>query len=47
MTPADTANYMIAGYTISFIVMGLYLVSLFVRWRSLQQDLTTLEELDK
>ena len=47
MPPVDTANYMIAGYAISFFVMGVYVISLFVRWRNLQQDLTTLEELEK
>jgi hypothetical protein len=43
----DTSGYMIAGYAIAFIVMALYVVSLYLRNRNLQQDMTTLEELDK
>ena len=43
----DTSAYMIAGYAIAFIVMGLYVLSLYLRNRNLKQDLTMLEELDK
>jgi hypothetical protein len=43
----DTSGYMIAGYVISFIVMGLYVASLYLRRRNLDQDMTTLQELDK
>lgn len=43
----DTSGYMIAGYVISFIVMGLYVASLYLRRRNLDQDMTTLRELDK
>ena len=42
----DTTAYMIAGYAVFFIVSAIYVVSLFVRNRSLQQDLKTLEDLD-
>ena len=45
--PAQTIGYMIAGYTVIFGVMLLYLVSLVVRRRNLIQDLQTLEELEK
>lgn len=46
-TTANTNSYMIAGYAVAFIVMALYVVSLYIRTRNLNQDLTTLEELDK
>ncbi len=44
-TPPNTSTYMIAGYTIFFILIILYLVSLFIRTRNLNQDLTILESL--
>ena len=43
----DTSGYMIAGYAVAFIVMGLYVFSLYLRNRNLQQDLTLLEEMEK
>jgi hypothetical protein len=43
----DTSGYMIAGYAIAFLVMALYVASMVLRSRNLNQDLTTLEELDK
>ncbi len=42
----DTSAYMIAGYAVFFIVSAIYIMSLFVRNRSLQRDLETLENLD-
>lgn len=42
----DTFQYMILGYAVFFIVSAIYLVSLYVRSRSLQRDLETLEDLD-
>ena len=42
----DTSGYMIAGYAISFIVMGLYVASMYLRNRNLQQDISMLEEMD-
>ncbi len=45
--PPDTSGYMIAGYAIAFGVMLLYVISLAVRFHSLQQDLTTLQDLDE
>ena len=44
-TPPDTSIYMIAGYTIFFILIILYLTSLFIRTRNLNQDLTILESM--
>jgi len=43
----DTSAYMIAGYAVFFIVSAIYIMSLFVRNRSLQRDLETLENLDQ
>ena len=42
--PADTVSFMIMGFVVIFGVMGLYLVSLIVRHRNLEQDLAVLEE---
>ena len=44
--PAETTDYMIAGYAVIFGVMLVYLVSLVVRTRNAQQDLQTLQELE-
>lgn len=41
--PPDTSAYMIAGYVIAFLVMGLYCFSLYLRHRNLRRDLETLE----
>lgn len=43
--PANTTNYMIAGYAVIFGIMLIYLISLLVRQRSLQKDLEVLEEI--
>ncbi len=43
----DTTNYMIAGYAIFFGVTIIYLLSLYSRWKNLQRDLETLEEMDE
>ena len=43
--PPDTSAYMIAGYTIFFILLILYLISLFIRTRNLNQDLKILESM--
>ncbi len=45
--PAETTAYMVAGYAIIFGVMFLYLVSLIVRKRNLEQDLEVLQELEE
>lgn len=41
----DTSGYMIAGYALTFIVMGIYLASLYIRRANLKRDLETLESL--
>ena len=46
-TTPDTSTYMIAGYTIFFILLALYLFSLFIRTRNLNQDLAILESIKK
>ena len=45
--PANTTTYMIAGYAVIFGVMLIYLISLYLRKRNLNQDLEVLEELDE
>lgn len=44
--PANTTSYMIAGFTVIFGVMLLYLLSLVIRARNLNQDLEVLQELE-
>jgi len=46
VTP-DTSGYMVAGYTIFFILLAIYLLSLSIRLRNLRQDLALLETLQK
>ena len=46
MQPADTWNYFLMGYAVWFSVMGLYIISYFVRFRNLNRELALLEELD-
>jgi hypothetical protein len=43
----DTSQYMVVGYVISFLTMGIYVLSLYIRARNLRQDQQLLEELDK
>jgi len=42
----DTSGYMIAGFIIAFLTMGLYVLSVYLRNKNLHRDLETLEELD-
>jgi len=44
-TTPDTSAYMIADYALTFIVLGLYLASLYIRNVNLKRDLETLESL--
>lgn len=41
----DTSGYMIAGYAVSFIVMGVYVLSLYLRSNNLKRDAETLESI--
>ena len=43
--PAETTSYMIAGYTVIFGVIFLYVVSLIARQRNLEGDFDLLEEM--
>jgi len=43
----DTSGYMIAGYTVAFLVMGIYVASIFIRNRNLNEDKSMLEQMDK
>jgi len=45
--PANTTDFMIAGYAVIFGVMLIYLASLYLRRRNLKQDLEVLRELDE
>lgn len=45
ITP-DTSGYMIAGYVISFVTMGIYIFSLYLRNKNLKRDLETLESIE-
>ena len=46
-TTPDTSGYMIAGYAITFLVMALYVASIYLRSRNLKQDMTILEEMEE
>jgi hypothetical protein len=43
----DTSGYMIAGYAIAFLVMALYVASIYFRKRNLDQDMMILKEMEK
>lgn len=45
--PPDTANYMVMGYAVLFIVLGIYLLSLYTRNRNLKRDAELLEEIEQ
>jgi hypothetical protein len=44
--PAETTRYMVAGYTVIFSVMLLYIISLIIRRRNLKRDLEILNEME-
>lgn len=44
--PANTLNYMIAGYAVFFLVLIAYIISLVVRWHNLRHDAALLEQLE-
>lgn len=45
--PAQTLDYMIAGYAVIFGTMLIYLVSLIVRGRNLRQDYELLQNAEE
>jgi len=46
-TAPDTSGYMIAGYIFAFIVMGIYVFSMYLRNANLKRDAEMLESLDR
>jgi hypothetical protein len=46
-TTPDTSGYMIAGYAITFLVLALYVASLYLRNRNLKQDMDMLAEMEQ
>jgi len=44
-TIPDTSGYMIAGYVFAFIVMGVYVFSMYLRNANLKRDTEMLESL--
>jgi hypothetical protein len=44
--PADTFNFMLLGYGVILGAIGLYLLSLVARFRTLGRDLVMLAELE-
>ncbi len=45
ITP-DTSGYMIAGYIITFLIMGIYVFSVYQRNKNLKRDLETLKSFE-
>jgi len=42
----NTVNYMIAGYIVTFVVLSVYVASLYLRNRNLKQDMDMLADLE-
>ncbi|GAB4542746.1 MAG: hypothetical protein Fur002_13540 [Anaerolineales bacterium] len=47
METVNTNGYMTLGFSLTFVVMGLYVLSMYLRNRNLKRDKQTLEELEK
>ncbi len=45
--PAETTQYMLAGYIVILSIMLIYIISIFIRQRNLKRDLQTLNEIGK
>ena len=45
--PAETTTYMVAGYSVIFGIMLIYIISLILRNRNLKRDMQTLHELER
>jgi hypothetical protein len=43
----DTSIYMIAGFVVSFVTIGVYVLSLYIRNLNLKRDIETLKSLDE
>ena len=46
METINTDNYMIAGFIVSFVTIGIYLLSMYVRARNLKRDIETYEAME-
>jgi CcmD family protein len=44
---ATSIRFMIAGYTVIFVILAVYIISLILRWRRLKRDLRMLQDLNK
>jgi hypothetical protein len=44
--PADTLNFMIAGFAVILGTIGLYIANIILRFRSLQKDEALLDEIE-
>jgi hypothetical protein len=44
-TIPDTSGYMTAGFIVTFVTMGIYVLSLYIRNQNLKRDVDTLESL--
>ncbi len=44
---AISIKYMLAGYAVIFLVLTIYLVSLIIRWRRLNQEMQALKDLNE
>lgn len=44
--PIDTVNYFIAGYSVIFGILIIYIASLVLRWRNLKKEEEILKDLD-
>jgi CcmD family protein len=44
---ATSIKYLLAGYTVIFVILAVYFISLFLRWRKLQRDLRMLVKAGK
>jgi hypothetical protein len=42
---ALSIKYMVAGYSVIFFVLAVYLTSLILRWRNLKRDLQILKDI--
>ena len=45
--PAETTNFMVMGFVVIFGVMLIYIASLYIRQRSLKQDMALIEDLNE
>ena len=44
--PADTMNFMILGFTVILGTMGLFILSLILRFQNLRKDQAVLDEIE-